>query len=341
MQDKEKLNNSIEVFNTKCQKVIQSQKRKIKRSLPKKKIILAFTILILLLILLYHVFNYIRRNRFLQNLDNKINPENFEVKVYEEIRSRHKEFSSNFSTICQSSLKDRIFLNGVIRKFRPKKCLEVGVAHGCSAAVILNAIKDINGAFLYSIDLSNKTFDTGEEVAHFVYNFPDLLNKWELYTLGQSWRFLEIIGKGIEFVLLDTRHTLPGEILDFLQILPFLGENAVFTLHDIDYGLRPELQNLKNSNTFLYTYIRGEKIIPDSHPFFYFHSMGAVILEKNQENYYFDYFFATCYPWQYLPGEEEFYDLVTFFRKYYDKKYINIFESAYRAHKKGMKKRRW
>ena len=34
------------------------------------------------------------------------------------------------------------FLNGIIRKFKPKRCLEIGVSHGGSSILILNAIKD-------------------------------------------------------------------------------------------------------------------------------------------------------------------------------------------------------
>ena len=44
----------------------------------------------------------------------------------------------------------REFINGIIRKFKPKKIVEIGVYYGGSSAVILNAIKDIEGAHLYS-----------------------------------------------------------------------------------------------------------------------------------------------------------------------------------------------
>ena len=50
------------------------------------------------------------------------------------------------------------FLNGIVRKFRPKKIVEIGVAKGGGSSIILNAIQD-EGAHLYSIDLSNnKTY---------------------------------------------------------------------------------------------------------------------------------------------------------------------------------------
>ena len=47
------------------------------------------------------------------------------------------------------------FINGIVRKFKPKKCLEIGVAKGGSSIIILNALKDIDGSFLVSLDLNS------------------------------------------------------------------------------------------------------------------------------------------------------------------------------------------
>ena len=51
------------------------------------------------------------------------------------------------------SKNEPYFINGIIRKFKPKKCLEIGVARGGSSIIILNALKDINDSFLVSLDL--------------------------------------------------------------------------------------------------------------------------------------------------------------------------------------------
>ena len=50
------------------------------------------------------------------------------------------------------------FLNGLIRKIKPKKIVEIGVAYGGTAVIILNAIKDINGSELFSIDINKKCY---------------------------------------------------------------------------------------------------------------------------------------------------------------------------------------
>ena len=51
--------------------------------------------------------------------------------------------------------KEPYFINGIIRRYKPKKCLEIGVAFGGSSIIILNAIKDIKDSFLVSLDLNS------------------------------------------------------------------------------------------------------------------------------------------------------------------------------------------
>ena len=92
------------------------------------------------------------------------------------------------------------FINGIIRKFKPKKCLEVGVARGGSSIIILNALKDINDSFLISLDLNTfrKRFKIGENVKNF---FPELTsnNKWQLYIGEQPHKFLDKLNLKFDF----------------------------------------------------------------------------------------------------------------------------------------------
>ena len=127
------------------------------------------------------------------------------------------------------------FINGLIRKYRPKNCLEIGVASGGSSILILNAIKDIPDSRLISLDLNtqlyyNKSKKTGYRVKNY---FPELTKNWKLFTGQQPHKFLIKLNMKFDFVFLDTAHLAPGEILNFIEFLPFLNENAIFVLHDI------------------------------------------------------------------------------------------------------------
>ena len=53
------------------------------------------------------------------------------------------------------------------------------------------------------------------------------------FLLGHSIPlFLEQIGKGVDFLILDTTHSLPGELLDFIVCLPYLKNGCVVVMHD-------------------------------------------------------------------------------------------------------------
>lgn len=109
-----------------------------------------------------------------------------------------------------------------------KKCLEIGVHEGGSAILILNAIKDFENSFLVSIDLFSK--NKGYRVNKY---FPELSKKWELYTGDQPHKFLTKLNKKFDFLLLDSAHVAPGEIINFIEALPFLEENAIVVVHDL------------------------------------------------------------------------------------------------------------
>ena len=121
------------------------------------------------------------------------------------------------------------FLNGIVRKFKPQKIIEIGVSKGGSSAIILNAIKDRKNSHLYSVDINNSEY-IGLCVNNY---FSQFLNKWSLFKGNIAVKFLESIGNKIDMAFFDTSHFEPGEILDFLMVLPFLKEESIIVFHDI------------------------------------------------------------------------------------------------------------
>ena len=63
-----------------------------------------------------------------------------------------------------------------------------------------------------------------------------------------------------DFVFLDTAHSAPGEILNFIEILPFLNENAILVLHDILWHFYSKIKCYP-SNVYLYPVIYGNKVL--------------------------------------------------------------------------------
>ena len=59
---------------------------------------------------------------------------------------------------------------------------------------------------------------------------------------------------------MDTTHTAPGEILNFIELLPFLNDNATLVLHDILWHFGSKIY-IYPSNVYLYPVIYGHKVL--------------------------------------------------------------------------------
>ena len=216
------------------------------------------------------------------------------------------------------------FINGIIRKYKPRNCLEIGVAQGGSSILILNAIKDINNSFLVSIDINTKYYlnplkKTGHCVKEY---FPELSNNWKLFTGEQPHKFLDKLNIKFDFLFLDTVHLAPGELINIIEALPFLNDNSIVVLHDIMFHLpsnryyNPFYIKYHPSQIYLMTSLVGNKIIikdlkKGSE------NIGAVFLYPNQKKYYLSYFLLLLSPWEYLPNDNYINELKIFIEKYY------------------------
>lgn len=292
---------------------MKSKKFKLKSNM---KIYLAI-IFFLLVIIDKLVFRFIINFR----ITDEIYFDQYETYIYKEIREKL------LKTKCSNMWNNqREFLNGIIRKIRPKKSLELGVSFGGSSIIILNAIKDIENSHLYSIDTNNNSL-TGSCVYN---NFSYLIDKWTLFKGGIAADFANKIPKDIDFVMLDTRHVEPGEILDFLMILPFLKEEAWVLFHDIDHQItwaQGKKVKTKWAPYIIFNLIRGEKFLPSGNGIFN-KDIGAIKLEKNQKRFIHDYCRALGSQWEYYPGEKVIKNVINFFIKYYDDTCLNILREA-------------
>jgi glycosyltransferase involved in cell wall biosynthesis len=166
----------------------------------------------------------------------------------------------------EMSASERNFIAGLVTTLRPKKMLEIGVSSGASSALLLGAgdsqtrLHSIDTAFKYYRD-RGLPFEQQREVGFLVrQKYAELTNRWSLYTGGTSASFMEQIGSGIDFVLLDAAHGLPGELLDFLTVLPFVAKHCVFVVHDINIQL--VIQTKSTAPRILMSCVRADKIFP-------------------------------------------------------------------------------
>lgn len=232
------------------------------------------------------------------------------------------------------------FINGLIRKNKLKNCLEIGVAHGGSSILILNSIKDIENSVLVSLDLNSEVYNEPNKKTGYRVNqyFPELAKNWKLYTGDQPHKFLENLNIKFDFLFLDTTHVSPGELLNFIEALPFLNENAIVVVHDLLWHFG---KNTKYKYKFfpscisLFPSLYGDKILIKS-KIGGISNTGAVFLYPNQERHYLDYFLLLLNFWEYIPKDNQINDLRLFIQKYYkDRNYINMFDLAVNRNKKA------
>ena len=257
------------------------------------------------------------------------NPENFDNYILDEINSILDEDTPG-NKLSEMTYLERKFLNGIIRLTKPKKILEVGVAAGGSSSIILNAVKDMDNAILYSIDYNEKFYRDKNKDSGFIVKekFPHLLKNHKLYTGGVSAKFMDEIGNDIDLCLLDTMHSNPGEFLDFLMILPYMKKNATIIIHDIFTA---------PTNLILFASIRGEKMLfKDKNQIFKNYGIDAVILDDNIMDFVFDYFFLLKLNWNYMISDEDFEYIIKLFQKHYDKDTVEFFIKIVNKNKKEL-----
>jgi len=195
--------------------------------------------------------------------------------------------------------------------------------------LILNALKDIPDSSLISIDRNTQLFNDQTKNTGFRVNkyFPELTKSWKLFTGQLPHKFLTKLNMKFDFVFLDTAHTAPGEILNFIELLPFLNENAIIVLHDILWHFSSKI-NFYPSNVYLYPVIHGDKVLLKNKDGS-LGNIGGIFLYNNQEKYYLDYFFLLLAFWEYMPEDKEINDLRIFIKKFYKKNiYLKIFDTA-------------
>ena len=154
--------------------------------------------------------------------------------------------------------EDARFLHDLVREVRPSVAIELGVASGCSSAVILEAMRQSRGpgtrneelrtkneelktsdgepeTWLYAFDVTERCyFDpshaTGDAVAELTpWNAPH----YRFATGDALIARARLDGLNAPFAFIDANHLHPWATVDLLGLLPAMAPAAWVALHDI------------------------------------------------------------------------------------------------------------
>ena len=238
----------------------------------------------------------------------------------------------------EMSESDLGFLCALIRERIPNKILEVGVASGGTTLVLLQCIKGLGiDTSLYSVDLNSELYsDSSKETGYVAKNLEKqgvFSNVQHEYCLGKYLpEVLEDIGNDIDFVILDTVHELPGELLDFLAVMPFLSEDAVIVLHDVSLQHAEQIQNHNCFATqVLFSCASGQKILNNS---VRYPNIAAIQVDNTTRECVYDVFSALSLTWNYMPGQHEIDVYRDWYERHYDESAIKLFDQAFEMNQK-------
>lgn len=259
------------------------------------------------------------------------------IDLYNEPLSIYDKFSQ-YKGYCEMSEFEQAFLCGMIKNAHPKKVVEIGVSAGGTTAVILNCLAMLGeDVRMYSCDL-NKTYyrDSSKPVGFVAEELkPYILDRESgqakvnhtILSGGYAPEFLPEIGKDIDFLILDTVHWLPGEMLDFIACLPYLKKGATVVLHDVSMNVT--INNDAIATKFVFDTVVADKYImkTEDRPC-EFPNIAAFKITNDTYRYIRDCFSSLTITWSYMLKPAEFKLYHEFYLTEYDKDLVEVYDKA-------------
>lgn len=236
----------------------------------------------------------------------------------------------------EMTLMERGFLCGLLREKHPHKVLEVGVAAGGTSCVIMETLERLcaesgTEAVLHSVDLNTRFYrDRRQLVGYMAKNMDGRCPhvRHETYYGAMLPKFIEKIGDGIDFLILDTAHALPGEIPDFLLALPFLQKDATVVLHDIMLPLLVDSPISCATNILLGSVQADKYLLFDDGCPGGVENIGAFSLTPETKGNIANVFLALMKRWSYGLTDEQVEGYKNYYTCYYDDECLRLFSAA-------------
>lgn len=255
----------------------------------------------------------------------------------EKLRGKHK-------FICEMSNHDHGFLCGMIKEVKPKKILELGVAEGGSTAIIMETLAMLGlDSEVWSVDLNenfyhDSTKKTGYEYIKLEKEYADRWSKHHFLFGKAIPGQIDTIGNGIDMAIIDTTHKMPGEVMDFLCIFPYLQPGATIVLHDVNLNHHGALYwksgSFMTAKDAIATKILFSTVVADKYMVLRqggkLPNIAAFSINENTEKYLDDLFFMLTMTWSYIPNDEMMQEYRSLLERFYTEERMECFNMALR-----------
>lgn len=235
---------------------------------------------------------------------------------------------------------DQALICGIIRERRPQKIIEIGIAEGGTTAVIANAAAMLKlDCRVYGVDLSERLYYDDRFASGCICNYLGDKYGWSkmvsLLTGKTVAGQLEKIGKGIDLAFIDSAHVLPGELLDFLALLPYLSKDAVVLVHDtaLNYlGILEETSDILVVKKSVATKILLGTVCADKYTFLNdkneFVNIGCFQITEDTYKNVMDIFWMLSMTWEMMPQNSLLSEYREIIQMHYDKSCLQIYDAA-------------
>ena len=215
------------------------------------------------------------------------------------------------------------------------------MAEGGTTAVLVNCLSmlDIESE-LWSVDLNEKLYCNAKQDTGYVYaelkKYIKIDKIRHQFCLGGTIAdYIDKIGDGIDFAVIDTTHKLPGELIDFLCIFPYLRENATVVLHDVDlnflravYGNKNQILLSKESiaTKVLFSTIAADKYLCWDHE--KLPNIAVLHINGDTKKYIGNVFYALTMTWAYMPADQILERYRQSLKKHYNQELLRYYDIA-------------
>lgn len=267
------------------------------------------------------------------------------VEAYEEPLSLNQEWKGKLYG-SEMSTEQQKFLCGLIKEKKPKKILELGVAAGGTSCLIQYTLQLLGQrAEMYSVDLATKFWQDNRKSSGFL--LEEMKGKFSLvehylFTGGTFPEFVDKIGEGIDFLVLDTAHWLPGELLEFLVCLPYLTKDATVVVHDVmlnQFG-GDDPHTYAYASKLLYATVTAEKYLcfgtDKTKQIYPLENIGAFSLNPETFQHIEDCFYALTFNWRYEMSDEVERKYRAILSSHYSSQCMKLYEAAKAVNHKSL-----
>lgn len=274
------------------------------------------------------------------------------IKEYQQINDWYEPtdlLRANKDYISLMSREEHGFLSGLLKLVNPKKIVEIGVAQGGTTALISKSMELLKSPCeIHSIDILEKIPQAKKfglnlelslksqyrEIGYIFKKYPVSDYVKHKFYLGHTLpEVIEKIQGGIDMVILDTNHRIPGEILDFLCVLPYLSKGGIVVLHDVNLNLvrtlnkyEIEIGAYEIATKVLFTSVVADKYYNFNNKKLY--NIAAFKITDETYDYIEDIFYSLSYAWFSPPVKEIIKNYRMCFEKNYPDFCLSIFDAC-------------